>query len=117
MRVSDTVESVLMLQETTRSSDRLLLIKVWEAHGFFMSETQKAKFMDLPSAETVRRIRQKLQEQGKYPASEYVRKQRKFKGMQVQQMIPKVKIEKVEELIQKPMFDLPPTPEERDFKR
>lgn len=99
MKISDSVEYILKTNELTRSDDRTLLIEVWEAHGFYMSDTQKDKFKGLPSAETIRRIRQKIQESGKYPASETVKRHRKFKGMQVQQRIPNTKPEKVDQLI------------------
>lgn len=113
MKISDVVESTLAHYEAARSNDRLLLIQVWEAQGFIMTPEQKAKFMELPSAETIRRVRQKIQEEGKYPANEYVRKQRKFKGMQVQQIIPKTKSEKVEEIIQHRLFNLPAAQQDR----
>lgn len=72
------VERILQNEPATRSNDKLLILKVWETYGLGMSETQKAKFLSdrLPSAETIRRTRQKLQAEGKYTASLTVLNQR-----------------------------------------
>lgn len=100
MRASAITEDVLREHPNTRSSDRELYILVWERYGFFMSLAQKAKFRDLPSSETIRRVRQKLQEQGVYIAADRVRRHRNFKSMEVQQKMPQTKPEKVEPLLQ-----------------
>lgn len=99
MRANVIIKRVLDSHPETRSSDRELYIKVWEEFGFYMSESQKAKFRELPPSETIRRIRQKLQEQGKYPALETVRKHRKSKGMQMRQQMPSLKAHKIEPLL------------------
>ena len=99
MRISYIVENTLERYPETRSSDQLLLLAVWSRLGFALSESQRQKFLNMPSSETIRRIRQKIQEQGKYPASENVRKHRKFKSMQVQQLIPNMKPDRVDFLI------------------
>lgn len=117
MKLNNIVESTLAYHEDTRSNDRLLLLRVWEAQGFHLTQSQKNKFMEVSSAESIRRVRQKIQEQGRYPANEYVKKQRKFKAMQIQQMIPKTKPEKVEELVQKPLFHLPTSTNPRISRR
>ena len=67
------VERVLKMYPQTRSSDRLLILKVWEMQGFGASETQK-KFLltKATSTESIRRTRQKFQQHGKYEASEEV---------------------------------------------
>ena len=41
-----------------------------------LSDRQIAKFKTLPSMETIRRIRQDLQQKGKYPASKAVEDER-----------------------------------------
>jgi len=110
--LNKTIETILRDYPETRSNDRLLQIKVWERQGFYLSDSQRDKYLHLPSTESVRRTRQKIQESGLYPASESVKRQRKFKAMQIQQMIPKVKSDKVERLVQAPMFDLPPVKKE-----
>lgn len=103
MRASAIIEGVLRDHPDTRSSDRELYILVWEKLGFFMSDSQKAKFRELPSSETIRRVRQKLQEQGRYAASERVKQHRNFKGMEVQQKMPQTQPEKVEPLLETAM--------------
>lgn len=101
------VERILQHNLLARSSDNELNIEVLQARGANLSEHQKAIIRDI-NFESIRRTRQKFQEQGKYPATDRIRRHRKFKGMQVQQMITQTKPEKVEKLIQEPMFDLPP---------
>jgi len=100
MRVSYLIEDVLKENVGARSSDKELYIAVWERLGFYLSETQKAKFRDLPSTETIRRVRQKLQEQGFYQATDGVRRSRNFKSLEVQQRMPKTRPEKVEPLLE-----------------
>lgn len=105
MRASAIIEGVLRDHPETRSSDRELYIQVWENYGFHMSEGQKAKFRELPSSETIRRVRQKLQEQGHYAATERVKRHRNFKSMEVQQKMPQTRPEKVEPLLESVMSE------------
>lgn len=100
MRASAIIEGVLRDAPASRSSDRELYILVWEKYGFFMSATQKAKFRELPSSETIRRVRQKLQEQGHYAATDRVRRHRSQKGQEVQQRMPTTKPDKVEPMLE-----------------
>jgi hypothetical protein len=99
MRAGAIIEGVLRDAPDTRSSDSSLYIEVWEKLGFFMSESQKAKFHDLPTAETISRVRRKLQQEGKYLATKKVRDHRNFKGMEVQQKMPTTPSDKVEPLL------------------
>lgn len=100
MRASVIIENMLRDYPATRDSDRELYLKVWEQYGFILSDAQRAKFRDLPSSETIRRVRQKLQEQGLYKAQERIRRHRKFKGLEVQQKMPQTKPERVEPLLE-----------------
>jgi hypothetical protein len=100
MRANVIIEGVLRDHPDSRSSDKELYILVWEQFGFFMSESQKAKFRELPSSETIRRVRQKLQEEGKYTAAERVRRHRNRKSQEVQQRMPTTKSDKVEPLLE-----------------
>lgn len=50
----------------------------------------------MPSLETLRRVRQKIQEGGKYPATDLVKRERKFKSLQMQQQAPSYKAEGLE---------------------
>lgn len=99
MRASAIIERVLRDHPESRSSDKELYILVWEQMGFFMSESQKAKFRDLTSSETIRRIRQKLQEQGRYPANDRIKRHRNSRSQEVQQQMPQTKPERVEPLL------------------
>lgn len=82
----------------SRNSDRHLLIKVMEHYGVCLNEVQKARFMEMPSSETVRRIRQKFQESGKYLADQRVGAERRYKGYRMQQTNPVA--DKVENLME-----------------
>ena len=102
-----TVKETLKNNFQSRNSDRILLLEVWESYGLFLTPQQRIAFMDVPSAETIRRIRQKIQEEGKYPPTESIRKHRKFKSLQIQQSIPNTKPENVDKLINNRLFDIP----------
>lgn len=95
MGVTYTIERVLREHPETRSSDKTLILRVWEMYGFGLSEAQKEIFMKLPQAETIRRVRQKLQEQGKYQANDQVKRQRNWKSMVAQQRMPTTKPDKL----------------------
>lgn len=100
MKVTPIVKRVLRDNPGTRNSDRELLLVVWEEMGFYLSENQRAKFKDLPSTETIRRIRQKLQEGGEFVATNKVAQVRRFKSYEVQQNVPEAKPERLEHLIE-----------------
>lgn len=76
MRVKDKVERVLSVHKDTRDNDKLLMLQVWEIEGFFLTDNQKIAFMKSSSPESIRRMRQKMQEEGKYRASEEVEQKR-----------------------------------------
>lgn len=99
MKTSDIIKSVLTSDRQARNSDRRLLLKVWERQGLVLSEYQKAQFMSVASAESIRRTRQKLQEDGLYPADQMIGATRRFKGAQVQQNIPVTEPDDIENLI------------------
>lgn len=62
------VERMLQLHPDTRGDDRKLIMRVWEMYNFGFSEQQRKLFLGhrLPSTETIRRTRQKLQQEGRY---------------------------------------------------
>lgn len=107
MRVSETIENVLGSNIEARSNDKILMLAVGERYGLILNEHQRQTFMKMPSFETIRRVRQKLQENGLYKASDEVRRQRKFKGIRNQQMMPQSKPEKIEGLVNNKLFNLP----------
>lgn len=60
----------------TRSSDKELLIVYMQKAGMDLTPSQIAMYKELPSMETIRRIRQKIQENGELLATPEVEKAR-----------------------------------------
>ena len=81
MRLYTKVKHLLVEFPELRNSDKMLIWKVWLDGGFVKYENITLEaFMNAPSVETIRRTRQKVQEE--YPelqASEGVRRFRKTK--------------------------------------
>lgn len=88
MNVTEQVESILKHSVQARNSDKELLIIFMQKSGLDLDARQIQRFRDMPSFETLRRVRQKIQEGGKYKASKKVEDTRKFKAMQIQQQAP-----------------------------
>lgn len=83
MTTAQRVEYILKASHKARNSDKeLIKIYLYKA-GLELTPAQIDKLMSLPSFETITRVRRKLQEQGKYPASEEVNEARynKFKSI------------------------------------
>lgn len=99
MKTVQIIKNILGNDRQARNSDRHLMLKVWEWQGLFLSESQRAKFMEVASAESIRRTRQKLQEDGAYPADQVIGATRRFKGAQVQQNMPVTDADDVENLV------------------
>lgn len=87
MTITQRVENILRASRQARNSDTELQIIYMQKSGMNLSEAQKQKFRELPHMETIRRTRQKLQEQGKYPADNDVNEYRYEKYKQVKQDI------------------------------
>jgi hypothetical protein len=81
MKISERVENILRASHAARNSDTELLIIYMQKSGLELTPKQIEKFKDLPSMETITRVRRQLQEQGKYEADEVVKEARyeKFK--------------------------------------
>ena len=61
------VGSVLEASREARDSDKLLIMTIWQDQGLKLTPTQEQVFMeDCASPESIRRVRQKYQEQGMY---------------------------------------------------
>lgn len=88
MRVKDKVERVLQYKPETRDNDKLLMLYVWQMEGLKFSKSQLEAFKKASSPESIRRMRQKLQENGKYKASEAVEKKRFDLYQKTRQTIP-----------------------------
>lgn len=83
-QVQKLVEQALQTWEETRDSDRKLMLAVWYLQDPEYESNFRKFFLDeAASPETIRRMRQKLQEQGKYLASKKVEDARfeKFRDM------------------------------------
>lgn len=100
MRTHIIVENVLARNEKARNSDKILFLAVWEEMGFYLSDTQKQRFLSLPSSESITRVRRKLQEQGRYPATERIKKSRELKSMIVQQNMPTASVRTAERVLE-----------------
>jgi hypothetical protein len=88
MTLVNVIENILRDKPATRNSDRLLMLEIYAYYGLKLTPQQEERFIDMPSTESVRRTRQKLQELGRYPADPSIKKQREFKSMRMQQIIP-----------------------------
>lgn len=91
MRTSEQVESLLKNLPETRNSDKALLVAYMQRAGMELNDRQIAMYHELPSAETITRVRRELQEQGKYPASEKVDKARFNKYKHVRENVVQAK--------------------------
>jgi len=73
------VKEILASYPETRSDDKKLILKVWEAQGLILTPEQKNLFKTCFSTETIRRTRQKIQEEGQFEATDEVKHARKKK--------------------------------------
>lgn len=94
--VTPVVEKILQEHPVTRNSDRHLLLWVFSELGLELTREQALQFLDMPSIETITRVRRKLQEQGKYQASESVQQSRANKAMVMEQVAPSMNSEQLE---------------------
>lgn len=83
----------------TRSSDKELLIVYMQKAGMDLTPSQIAMFKDLPSMETLSRIRRKIQENGELPATPEVEKARFEKYKQTKGAIGVTNAVEAEELL------------------
>ena len=88
MTTAQQVENILRLVPATRSSDVELLLTYMQRAGMELTPKQISKFRDLPTPETLTRIRRKLQEQGKYEATHQVNEARFNKFKEMKQVMP-----------------------------
>lgn len=98
-KVAPVVEEILKTRPKARNSDRDLIACVWYKYGLVLTSEQYDKLSEVPTAETIRRIRQKLQEQGKYLADKDVRKAREDKSMVVQQNAPTASVNTMDRIL------------------
>lgn len=94
-KISGKVEYCLAKDERCRNSDRLLILHVWwtffghrmrkDAEGRTMIEL--TEILTLPSPESIRRCRQKFQQEGKYPATDSVVIERRTREKRIRKSI------------------------------
>ena len=72
VRIKDRVENILKVSRAARNSDKDLLVIYMQKSGMELTPKQIEIFKRMPSMETIRRVRQSLQEKGQYLASEEV---------------------------------------------
>lgn len=99
MKTTQLIEQVLSRNYAARGDDKELILSVWSQLGFDLTPAQEQKFLELPSTETIRRVRQKLQENGKYLPSKAVQEFRESKSQVIQQNAPSASPEHVEEVL------------------
>ncbi len=77
MKTKALVSQVLLSYHIARNSDRYLILHVWERQGLVLNPEQRKLFLrDVSSPETIRRMRQKFQEQGLFEADKAVDQKR-----------------------------------------
>ena len=98
LKISEQVENILKVSVDARNSDKELIILYMQKFGMELTPKQIQTFREMPSTETIRRVRQQLQERGMYEATEEVNEARynKFKEVQTN-----IKSESAESLIEK----------------
>lgn len=99
MTITRQVENILKVSKAARNSDKELCLIYFQKAGLDLDARQIQRFRDMPSMETLRRVRQKIQESGKYKADKPVEDSRKFKSMQMQQQAPKFTAEGLEKTL------------------
>jgi hypothetical protein len=86
MKTSNLVEWALKHDNNTRNNDWDLILKVWHEEGLHLSYQQQDFLKTHCSKpETIRRLRQKFQEQGDYLPSEQVEQVRYQKSVDTRQ--------------------------------
>ena len=78
--LNNQIRQILLLNKKARNSDKELIIEVWKANGLRLTQDQIAIFKKLPSTESIRRTRQKIQENGEFLADNNIRRTRKNKA-------------------------------------
>lgn len=99
MNVAQTVEDILRDHPQARNTDKALFAYMMERCGMNLSREQIQVLKDMPSLESITRVRRKLQEQGKYPANPEIQKERKHKSMVMEQAAPVYSAENIEKTL------------------
>ena len=87
MTITQQVEAILRFVPLARSSDKELFVIYMQKYGLELTPKQIELFKKMPSLETVRRTRQHIQEQGKYPPTKEVEEARYKKYQAMKQSV------------------------------
>lgn len=98
-KISKITESVLRDDEKSRNSDKRLQFLVLERMGFRFTREQMQIWGSV-SLESIRRTRQKLQENGQYVASDNIKSERNYRAAQVQQTVKTTKPKDIGDLVE-----------------
>jgi len=96
MTTTQRVENILAASHDARNSDKELWLIFAQKFGMNLTDQQIATFKKMPSMETIRRVRQKIQEDGRYKADPKVAKERRMKSIVMQQTTPVYKPQNIE---------------------
>lgn len=105
-RLTPLIEAILRDSPKARDSDSELNIQVLLRLGVELTDAQIDKLRDI-NFESIRRTRQKLQEQGKYLPSPGVARQRRLKSYIMQQNTPTARPDRIERLVNEQPHALP----------
>ncbi len=79
LNAENLIKGILKDYPDTRSDDKELILRAWEAQGLVLSPEQEETFKKCISTETIRRTRQKIQEEGQYrPEDKVFQKRQKL---------------------------------------
>lgn len=87
MTTTDRIRAILSVSKASRNSDLELWLIYAQKSGMGLSEAQIKVLRHMPTFETIRRTRQKLQENEQYPADPTVEQARFEKFKQVRENI------------------------------
>lgn len=96
MTITQKIQAILEHVPATRNSDTELLLIYMQKSGMELTPKQVEIFKNMPSAETIRRTRQKIQQVGKYTAAPEIKAARDYKAIQTRRTIPFMQPDDVE---------------------
>lgn len=88
MTITQRISAILDHSKAARNSDTELLLIYMQKSGMDLSPKQIDVFRNMPSFETIRRTRQKIQQVGRYKAAPEVEAARKYKSVMTRRTIP-----------------------------
>lgn len=97
--ITDRVRIVLSNFPSSRSSDTELYLIYLQKSGMNLTPQQIKIFRDMPSLDTIGRVRRKLQENGEYLPEDEVRRERLLKAKAMQVVAPLGKPERIEDVL------------------